>query len=85
MRVLRDKGLILWYDFHINNPRNPDVRGVGKREINRLFPNCKVSLQRLTLAPPIGRRVAPISTSLYKALSLIKPLCTHYLGIITKL
>jgi ubiquinone/menaquinone biosynthesis C-methylase UbiE len=85
MRVVRKKGLIIWYDFHINNPSNPDVRGVRKSEIKRLFPNCNVSLQNLTLAPPIGRRVAPISTSLYRALSLLKPLCTHYLGIITKL
>ena len=84
LRVLRPGGLIIWYDFHVDNPRNPDVRGVGKSEIRRLFPNCTVSLQKLTLAPPIGRRVAPISTSLYRALSHIKPLCTHYLGIIAK-
>ncbi len=85
IRVVRREGLILWYDFHVNNPANPDVRGVGKSEIKQLFPNCKVSLQKLTLAPPIGRRVAPISTMLYRALSQIKPLCSHYLGIITKL
>jgi len=84
IRVLREKGLIIWYDFHVDNPRNPDVRGVDRAEIRQLFPDCNVSLQKLTLAPPIGRRVAPISTSLYRALSLIKPLCTHYLGIITK-
>jgi ubiquinone/menaquinone biosynthesis C-methylase UbiE len=85
LRVLRPEGLVLWYDFYMNNPANPDVRGVGKSEIERLFPNCNVSLQKLTLAPPIGRRVAPISTTLYRALSQIKPLCTHYLGSITKL
>lgn len=85
LRVLRPKGLILWYDFHANNPANPDVRGVEKSEIKQLFPNCRISLQKLTLAPPIGRLVAPISTLLYRALSGIKPLCTHYLGIITKL
>lgn len=84
-RVLRDKGLILWYDFHWDNPRNPEVRGVKRSEIERLFPNCNISLQKLTLAPPIGRRVAPISTPLYRALSCIKPLCTHYLGIISKI
>lgn len=85
IRVVHKDGLILWYDFHVNNPANPDVRGVGKSEIKQLFPNCKVSLRKLTLAPPMGRRVAPMSTLLYKALSQIKPLCTHYLGIITKL
>jgi ubiquinone/menaquinone biosynthesis C-methylase UbiE len=85
VRVLRRNGLIVWYDFHVNNPINPDVRGVGKSEIKQLFPNCNVSLEKLTLAPPIGRCVAPMSTSLYRVLSHIKPLCTHYLGIITKL
>jgi ubiquinone/menaquinone biosynthesis C-methylase UbiE len=83
-RVLRPEGLIIWYDFHVNNPWNPDVRGVGKAEIKDLFPGCDVSLQKLTLAPPIGRRVAPFSTTLYRALSCIKPLCSHYLGIISR-
>lgn len=84
MRAVGKNGLIIWYDFHINNPRNPDVRGVDKAEIERLFPGCNISLQKLTLAPPIGRRVAPVSGSLYRTLSCIKPLCTHYLGIISK-
>jgi len=85
MRIVHKDGLIIWYDFHLNNPGNPEVRAVRKAEIKQLFPGCKVSLQRLTLAPPLGRRVAPVSTMLYMALSQIKPLCTHYLGIITKL
>ena len=85
MRVVHPKGLIVWYDFHINNPGNRDVRGVHKKEIRQLFPDCNISLQKLTLAPPIGRMAASISTTLYRVLSSIKPLCTHYLGIITKL
>ena len=46
MRVVRPDGLILWYDFRVNNPRNPDVTGVGKTEILRLFPGLKVSSSR---------------------------------------
>jgi ubiquinone/menaquinone biosynthesis C-methylase UbiE len=84
VRVVREQGIIVWYDFHVNNPGNPDVRGISRKEITQLFPNCNISLQKLTLAPPIGRSVAPISSSLYLALSCIKPLCTHYLGAITK-
>jgi len=84
LRVLARKGLIVWYDFHVNNPGNPDVRGVDKAEIKNLFPGCHIFLKKLTLAPPLGRRVAPVSVSLYRALSCIKPLCTHYLGIISK-
>jgi ubiquinone/menaquinone biosynthesis C-methylase UbiE len=32
LRVLKKEGLILWYDFHVSNPRNPDVQGLKKRE-----------------------------------------------------
>jgi ubiquinone/menaquinone biosynthesis C-methylase UbiE len=84
LRIVRQKGLIVWYDFHVDNPRNLDVQGIGRKEIFRLFPDCDIALQKLTLAPPVGRRVAPISPSLYRLLSGIKPLCTHYLGAITK-
>jgi len=47
-RVLKQDGLILWYDYHMNNPRNPDVRGVKLREIKALFPNCDIRLERIT-------------------------------------
>src|SRR5689334_13350816 len=60
-RVLKPSGMILWYDYHMNNPKNPDVRGVKFREIKALFPNCDIRLKRITLAPPIARRVAPCS------------------------
>ena len=38
-RVLAPRGMILWYDFSYDNPRNRDVRGIGKREIRELFPH----------------------------------------------
>ena len=38
MRVVKEEGIILWYDYHVNNPWNSDVRGVNRREIARLFP-----------------------------------------------
>jgi len=84
VRVLRPGGIVVWYDFYLNNPRNPDVKGVGKRELRQLFPGCGIVLTRLTLAPPLGRRVAPISRSLYRALSCFSLLRTHYLGIISR-
>jgi len=85
MRVLRPGGLILWYDFFMNNPRNPDVRGVSKGDIRRLFPGCTVELQRLTLAPPLARIVTPVFPPLYGLLSSIRILCTHYLGLIRRI
>jgi UDP-N-acetylglucosamine 2-epimerase len=39
LRVLKKKGLIVWYDFLVSNPRNPVVRGLRKRgNIPVLFP-----------------------------------------------
>lgn len=84
LRALTPGGIILWYDFRMNNPRNPDVRGIEKREIRLLFAGCSVALERLTLAPPLGRPLARRSVSLYRIAAAIKPLCTHYLGYIKK-
>jgi ubiquinone/menaquinone biosynthesis C-methylase UbiE len=44
LRVLKEDGLILWYDFYVNNPWNADVRGVKRHEIYRLFPDCRMEL-----------------------------------------
>jgi ubiquinone/menaquinone biosynthesis C-methylase UbiE len=84
LRVLKPNGFVLWYDFHVNNPRNPDVCGVRKNEIRKLFPGCQIHLRRITLAPPIGRIVGRYSPLLYQLLSRTKILCTHYLGLIQK-
>jgi ubiquinone/menaquinone biosynthesis C-methylase UbiE len=83
-RVLMPGGRILWYDFSFNNPRNPDVRGIGKRELRALFPGLTMKVRRVTLAPPLGRIVAPFSIVLYYLLSRVRPLCTHQLGLLQK-
>src|SRR5262249_5760607 len=80
LRVLRLGGSILWYDFHVNNPYNKDVSGIGKQEIHDLFPDCRRELHRITLAPPVARLVAQPSPVLYWLLSCVPVLCTHYLG-----
>jgi ubiquinone/menaquinone biosynthesis C-methylase UbiE len=84
LRVLRREGLILWYDYHVNNPRNSDVRGVKRREIAQLFPGCRIELQRVTLLPPLTRLLAPRSFLACDLLAKIPLLCTHYLGVIRK-
>jgi ubiquinone/menaquinone biosynthesis C-methylase UbiE len=84
LRVLQPDGMILWYDFLVNNPWNPDVRGVKKREIRGLFAGCRVRLKRITLAPPIARRLARYGWTLCCLLEKIPLLCTHYLGAIRK-
>jgi ubiquinone/menaquinone biosynthesis C-methylase UbiE len=84
LRVVKAEGLILWYDYHVNNPRNPDVRGVKRQEIDQLFPGCWIELRRITLAPPIARFIAPYSWLICYLLEKIPFLCTHYLGVIRK-
>lgn len=77
LRVLKPGGLILWYDFQYNNPRNPNVRGIGRQRISQLFPDCRMKAWRCTLAPPLARRVAPWSRWFAGLLESIRFLNTH--------
>jgi ubiquinone/menaquinone biosynthesis C-methylase UbiE len=84
LRVVKDGGFLLWYDYHVNNPWNPDVRGIKRREISQLFSGCRITLQRLTLIPPLVRLLAPYSWLACYVLGKMPWLCTHYLGLISK-
>lgn len=83
LRVLRSQGAILWYDFAVDNPRNPDVSGVPVSEIRNLFPSCSVKAERVTLAPPLTRFFAPWSWIACATLQLVPFLRTHRLAWIT--
>lgn len=84
LRVVKPSGLILWYDYFVSKPTNPDVKGIGKREIIRLFPNCTFDFNKVTLAPPIARAIASYSFLLCYLLEKIPWLKTHYLVVIRK-
>lgn len=84
LRVLKSDGLILWYDYHMNNPGNADVKGVKAKDIRALFPNCQIHLERVTLAPPLARLLARYSYLACWILEKFPPLCSHYLGVIRK-
>ena len=84
LRVLAPGGAILWYDFFMDNPSNPHVRGVRRREIAALFPGCRIALRRATLAPPIARRVVPVSWKLATLLESLRVLDTHWFGVILR-
>ncbi|MCB9437849.1 MAG: class I SAM-dependent methyltransferase [Anaerolineales bacterium] len=84
VRVLKPSGSILWYDFWIN-PTNPQTKGIGKAEIKAYFPNCRYAFQKLTLAPPLARKLVPFSWSLAATLERLQMLNTHYLAMITPL
>ncbi len=84
-RVLRPGGAVLWYDFAYNNPRNPDVRGIGSYEIAELFPGFRNRIRRVTLAPPLARFI-PVSLLpvCYPLASAVPFLRTHHLGLLRK-
>ena len=84
LRALRPGGLILSYDFWLN-PTNKQTRGLRPKEIRRLFPNCACEFHKITLAPPIARRLAPLSWGLCYLLESLKIFNTHYLAAIRPL
>lgn len=83
LRVLRPGGVVLWYDFTVN-PRNRDTRGIGRRELQALFPGCSARVRRVTLAPPLARRLAPRAWPLAVALESVPWLRTHLLATLTR-
>ena len=83
-RWVQPGGGVLWYDFTVNNPRNPDVRGVPLRRLRALFPQGRVQAQRVTLAPPIARAVTRIHAGLYPIFNAVPLLRTHVLAWVGK-
>ncbi|MCV2368268.1 class I SAM-dependent methyltransferase [Roseateles oligotrophus] len=83
-RWLKPGGAILWYDFIVDNPRNPDVRGVPLGRVRELFPGARIKWQRVTLAPPLARIVCRLHPSAYSLFNSIPWLRTHVLAVIEK-
>ena len=78
LRVVKPGGLILSYDFWLN-PANPQTRGLRPSEIRRLFPGCRFTFDRITLAPPIARRLVRVSWLFCAFLEKVRIFNTHYL------
>lgn len=72
-------GAVLWYDFTLNNPRNPDVRGVPLARVRQLFPQARVDARRVTLAPPLARAVCRVHPALYGLFNSLPWLRSHLL------
>jgi len=84
LRVLRSEGVILWYDFWLN-PTNPQTRGIRPGEIRQLFPGCQFHFRRVTLAPPIARRLVPLSWLAATILEKLTIFNSHFLVVIDPL
>lgn len=81
LRVLRPRGLILWYDFWFN-PTNRQTKGIRPKEIRELFPTCSYAFRRITLAPPIARKLASRSWLACYFMESLTVFNTHYLAAI---
>lgn len=79
--LLRPGGALLSYDFTVNNPRNPNVRGIPVAKLRNLFPNGNLTACSVTLAPPIARAVW---SGFYPILNAFAFLRTHAWCIVRK-
>jgi SAM-dependent methyltransferase len=83
-RVLKPGGAVVSYDFQYNNPRNPNVRGIKRTEIQAYFPGFSVFGKRLTLLPPLARRLGLLTRFAYPLLAVIPLLRTHFMAALVK-
>lgn len=83
-RVLKPGGAVIWYDLRVNNPGNPNVRGLRPPELARLFPEYRPRLCKLTLVPPLARRLGSLTGTLYPILVAMPLLRTHLGGVLMK-
>jgi SAM-dependent methyltransferase len=81
LRVTRPGGLILSYDFWLN-PTNKQTLGLRPTEIRQSFPGCAIRFHKITLAPPIARRLVPRSWPLALLLESLGLFNSHYLAAI---
>lgn len=69
-------GGVLVYDFVVDNPHNRDVRRITLSELRALFPSAQLHSRKLTLAPPLARRLPAV---LIGAAAILPVLRTHRL------
>jgi Methylase involved in ubiquinone/menaquinone biosynthesis len=84
VRVLAPGGALLWYDFAVNNPANPNVRRVTRRELARLFPSLSGPIRSVTLLPILARAVAPRCWTIATLLEAIPFLRTHLVAVLRR-
>ncbi len=78
-RTLAPGGWCMVFDFRYNNPRNPNVRRVGRSELRDWWPASARRYQSLLLAPPLARRLAVAPRLLGDLLACLPPLRSHFI------
>ena len=79
-RVLKPGGAVLYYDMRVANRANENVRPYSRGKLAELFPGFERSFKRVTLAPPLARRLGGTTRWAYPLLATLPPLRTHYVG-----
>lgn len=82
LRITRPGGLILVYDMRRKSRSNPNVHPVSQADIERWFPGRRTISRRITLAPPLARRVTAFAPWLYGPLAALPLLRTHAMTVI---
>jgi ubiquinone/menaquinone biosynthesis C-methylase UbiE len=83
-RVLINNGAVLWYDFRFDNPKNLNVRGMTIKNIQLFFPKFNIYPFKITVLPPLARRLGRYTHIIYPKLAAIPFLLTHYLCLLKK-
>jgi ubiquinone/menaquinone biosynthesis C-methylase UbiE len=83
-RVLKQGGIIIWYDIRYKNPYNEAIRPIATSEIKELFPGFKLIGGSATLLPLLSRKIAKYSISTCNILERIPFLRSHYLYILIR-
>lgn len=83
-RLLRPQGMLLIYDFRVDNPRNAQTTSISKRDLSELFPSSqfRVDARSITLLPPLARRLGPLTRILYPLLNAVPVLRSHYMTVV---
>lgn len=85
LRVLKPEGFVVWFDQRYHKPGSDYNRGIGKREIKRLFPQCNIRFRLAVLIPPLARIIVPLSWTLATLIEHLPFMKSHYVAIIQKL
>ena len=83
-RVVRPGGVFIWYDLRRRSPSNPDVRPFATVDVEGLFPGWDVDARRVTVAPPLARKLGRLASAVYPLLTRVTVLLTHEAGLARK-
>lgn len=83
-RVLRPGGFVMFYDFRVRNPFNPQTRPVTRRQLDSLFAGFDQLIVPVTVVPQVVRRLGPLTKLAYRTLSRVPGARSHLLGLFRK-